>query len=272
MNDTVVIRPDDVAATHCDTWDEFCVQMRKSAPNIFPLYRGQADIGWGLVPPSARGIARMEAELIEQGHIGSYKGPSPAGELEIFKHLATGLPGVDVTELKEIDIEALGRHHGLATRLLDWTSKPYVAAFFAFSDALNRANDGRISSGTFTQEEMATPTTPVSVWRLTGVAGLSTASEFEHISTLASVNFWQKAQSGSFTKLVDADHYDLVDYLASRGALERLHRFIIPGQEAFRALADLENMNITFATLFPDLRGAALQANLGIALRLSGLD
>jgi hypothetical protein len=53
---------------------------------------------------------------------------------------------------------------------------------------------------------------------------------------------------------------------------EQLHRLVIPGGEAGKALHDLENMNITFATLFPDLRGAALQANIGPTWRfLSGV-
>jgi len=46
--------------------------------------------------------------------------------------------------------------------------------------------------------------------------------------------------------------------------------FLIPGRETAKALFDLEAMNITFATLFPDLRGAAIQANIGPTWRILG--
>ena len=108
------------------------------------------------------------------------------------------------------------------------------------------------------------------IWRLGITKDLWVDEEFEMLSSLSPVNYWQKAQAGMFTRLTHEDHVDVCSYLGERGLLDLLEKFVIPGNETMKALGDLEAMNIGYATLFPDLRGAALQANVGATWKIFG--
>ena len=75
-----------------------------------------------------------------------------------------------------------------------------------------------------------------------------------------------------FTRLTHDVHVDLEAYLKARGICKKyLECFVISGQEMGRALYDLELMNITLASVFPDLGGAAVQANMGHTLEMLGM-
>ncbi len=178
-----------------------------------------------------------------------------------LRHLATGLPGVDVTALSDDELLALGRHNGLVTNLLDWSISPYVAAFFAFSDALDELNEGAL----LTTDAGARPTfltpPPVAVWRL-GVSEKTWGTALNIVKARSRQNYWLLAQDGLFTRLKHERHVDLVDYLADIDQANRLTKFIIPGAECAKALGDLRLMNIDFARLFPDLTGVARQMHV----------
>ena len=68
-----------------------------------------------------------------------------------------------------------------------------------------------------------------------------------------------------FTRLTQGTHFDVASYLASRGRAGSLKRWEIPAAEMTVAIDDLEMANITHSTLFPDLTGAASEANTAYA-------
>ena len=231
------------------------------------LYRGHRDAAWRLESPWDRFIQRvhgnqpLELEGYQQG-----------GYLERFKEAAVGLPGVrsaDITD--DNQWWALGRHHGLITPLLDWTESPFVAAYFAFMDLAESLNPGFLNG--LSNPKVLERQEPIVVWRLLVTAGYDRAlPELRLIHSRGDGSHRQRVQRGFFTRLVppnndrdaivDPVYRDLEAYLKSRGMEGRLDRFLISGAQTTMALRDLYRMNIRPSTLFPDLVGAAQDANV----------
>src|SRR6266852_413141 len=109
----------------------------------------------------------------------------------------------------------------------------------------------------------------VVVLKLSDPKALVQRDEFRLFTSRSEHARRQKAQQGIFTILGHADHFDVESYLALRNAPGKLTGYVVPGHQYRRALTDLRLMNINYATLFPDLEGAARQANIDAIFRLS---
>ena len=138
------------------SWDDFRRFVDQDR-QISPVYwRGQAE-SWPLASKYEREIlswhgGHMPGASKLYPYDGRYKRdgkpiwdmdfyrPMRDRYLHEFQKALNGVQGGNSDELSTDEWWALGRHHGLITPLLDWTEKPYIAAFFALSECWRRMN------------------------------------------------------------------------------------------------------------------------------------
>lgn len=260
----------------CPSWEHFIQvarlnQDRRKAGDR--LYRGHASSQWPLSSKLERWLDEFRHHDKTQAMSSIFADGAPEafeqGYVERFKNAATGIPNLRSRHFSTEDWWILGRHHGLITRLLDWTWSPYVAAYFAFSE-FARLNYEDFAHGSV-RPTVSNTIDRVVIWALAPFGKVFNDAEFELITDRQEDFHRQRAQAGVFTRLRHDVHLDIESYLAERGLLEYLERIEIPSIEAGKALHALRLMNISDATLFPDLQGAAGAANAApVVTHLSG--
>lgn len=249
----------------CKDWDDFAAKVTRTANRHVAdkIYRGHAEQGWKLASIWERIIQNNETpdksrDIVLRDNF-----------LERFRELAIGVPGVDTRTIEsQIEWWALARHHGLVTPLLDWSKSPFIAAFFALSDYAELLMPG-FKQGMcdfkpliFWDYKVNRNGKYVAVWALALPNELISAGELKFISDRKDNFYRQRSQQGVFTMLDHDRINDIETYLAESNLTNLLECFLIPATQTFRALSCLDQMNINFSTLFPDLNGAALQANV----------
>jgi hypothetical protein len=232
-----------LVAEECNSWEKFKQWATQSRQNLdAAVYRGHGNRAFQLQTSLHRaGICRLDrycAETLQQFHA------QAEAALDLRLNMNDGGDYAVVL--------GLGQHHGLPTPLLDWTESPYIAAFFAFADAIESAASRpdathvRIFALTNTFLNMASP--PIVVLPYISPYALALAIPPRHNQRL-------QAQQGRFlvTNVVDLELY--VRGLEAKVGKRLLHAIDVPISAASEALEDLAFMGVTAATMFPGLDG-----------------
>jgi len=165
---------------------------------------------------------------------------------------------------------ALAKHHGLATRLLDWTYSPYVALHFATAYPQDYDQDGAIWMVDFVKTNRLLPGPLRSALEEEGMNALSADVLTELAPSLARfdalgddfVVFLEPpalddriVNQYALFSLMPSPHARMDEWLERHPELSR--RIVLPAELKWEVRDKLDQANITERVLFPGLDGLA---------------
>lgn len=238
---------------HVTDWNQFLALMSECDGWAF---RGLQDADWPLMSSLSRYLHDFVPDRA------TWRLREERG-LRIFRRKAHNYLTDASVLVNDVRCLALMQHHGAPTRMLDFTKSPFVAAFFALDKAVR-------SAAVFALD---TPT----LWRATPSSGSELNREridprfdnnFERyfapncndviwIGEPEEMDRRLLAQSGTFVVpgVLDKSLDQIIRLYPS--GLPLLKKFVLPATIRREAMLSLYRMNLTHATLFPDLDGLA---------------
>ena len=245
----------DVSSIHAFISSVF--DARAAISNRKLWYRGHSKVKYELIPTIGRKLEYM----------GKKVRVTPSEEVQLlhrFRRRAYPLVGRAMTAGEAI---FLARHHGLPTRVLDWTANALFALCFACVE--NQDCDGTVwamlrrpESEDFDAFRLAAlkDERELFSFRANGAAdpsdkyALKILHPFYNSPRLV-------AQDGAFTW--HSDPWNSIESYAGRSFshknldIERLYRWRVPATYKVTVIKDLSGLGITRRTVFPDLDGIA---------------
>lgn len=236
-----------------DSWDAFRNAIQDPGYASW-AFRGQSDASWPLFSSLSRYLVsyRVHRKAWQQ---------QESRILRIFRRKAHLLLDHLPAETDSFQWLALMQHHGAPTRLLDFTWSPFVAAFFALERASRFAavwalfppgvSNRKVRTLRASQQVEADEIAP---WVEHGYEKhfLTNQNRIVIVGEPHQMNQRLIAQSGTFVMpgVLDEPVESLVPHA--------LVKFVLNAKKMRRqAMAELYQMNISNATLFPGLDGLA---------------
>jgi hypothetical protein len=267
---------------HCSSvgelWDYISPQFNPFGQNKGRLlFRGQADSSWKLIPK----VYRPELIRFRDSAIATM-GDHPGHvifEWFLLKNFIdycdlTGLaiPGDSISLRNSLELDniaskhgintdgwpsfemlpvmALAQHHGLPTRLLDWTSDPLVAAHFAVVDVINR--------------ELTNQDGTLAIFAL-HLNSLVKHPELLHVRVPGATSVNLSPQAGSFILVGNSgsrgeEFSENVSLESKLTTGETLKKFTLPMSHASELFDLCGKFRVSAATIFPGYDGVAKAA------------
>lgn len=204
-----------------EKWREFLSFLDRYGHSRF-VFRGQSSDAWELRPSAGRG--RNYNPLFEERVFRAFKRDA---------RLHTHIPAADDWEWL-----ALGQHFGLPTRLLDWSTNPLVACFFALVDETYAEENAVVYAYPLDQKQIVDSASWPGPFKIKEVGFLFPSSLAPRISS----------QRGLFSVHPHPDQ-------AWRYPGVNEHRFIIPSEFRFAFQRKLFRMGVDAALIWANLEG-----------------
>jgi len=236
-----------------DSWEKYCTEIaelqRQHAGRLI-LFRGQSNSCWKLRPTLER-FSESHWTIREYSKLAT----SCAPQIESFTEKSFNFPTITETE-KELDevfheylikipsrlFELLVylRHHEFPSPLLDWSSSPDIAAFFAFS---KRVENETVAVFAYIEVPEGTK----SVWagepQITAIMPPNDAHKRHHL---------QKCYYTVSTKPKDKDHEFACHedvFIKEEPYQDILLKYVIPSLEHIKVLKFLDRKHINHFSL-----------------------
>jgi len=232
--------------------ERFRGSKQGSASNVLLFFRGHVDSRWECLPTIAR-RPYLDNAIYQPKSSGQRSDEAEWVLFSRFRDMSISLEPPGLASVDDIEANwrrlALARHHGLPTRLLDWTTKWLVALYFAVWDRdLSPEIDSAVLAISKLRSEVISVRTLATHNRNPPCYEYKKPGEPDHIGLFWAPDVHPRMTSqGSVLSIRNNP----------RMAIEPECTFCLPGDKRDAIRRDLYDLGVHEASIFPDLDGIA---------------